>query len=339
MTNMNFGPSEYLYGPGLGGLYAGEQTALNFDAERLAQRKTLEDIAKAQQDREFSAQKNPLELERMRGENALYPGKLEELGIKNKTASQKLDRDKWNAFMDDLMNVPPDMMGPERAAYFDDVRKRHGIDAEHPMFGIAIRASSDPQQFQKLREATRISPEKLAEMKSREEAAAASAASHERIAGMQGRTQKEIMQMQIDAGRFQKTSKIVVGLENELAKAQGAVNKLAVVNQYIALANTDPELAPMIPQLKALAAQLEPQAQAEINKMKPPGINTPAVTGLPANQPPPLVPQSTPPGQAPKPMAAPPAGAIQMLRQNPNMAAAFDAKYGQGAAAKVLQGQ
>lgn len=293
MQNINFGDPSLLYGPGLGGLWAGRQQANNFQDEANQQAKTLEEIAAAQQKRQFEAEQQPLTLERMRGENALLPEKLRGMQTENNQKEFKLSLDKWNAFMDDMTNMDPNLMGPDRAAYFENIRKRHGIDAENPMFSIAIRASSDPQQWDLLKQATRISPEKQAEMRSREEIAAAGAASHERIAGMQGKTQKEIMQMQIDAGRFQKTSKIVVGLENELAKAQGAVNKLAVVNQYIALANTDPELAPMIPQLKALATQLEPQAQAEINKMKPPGINTPAVTGLPANQPPPLVPQGT----------------------------------------------
>lgn len=42
---------------------------------------------------------------------------------------------------------------------------------------------------------------------------------------------------------------------------------------------------------------------------------------------------------APTQPTAPPPGAIQKLQANPNMAAAFDQKYGQGASARVLGGQ
>ena len=60
-------------GPGTGGLWLGEQQKNAMQESQLNQQNTLEQIAASQQNRAIQNQKTPLELERMRGENSLYP--------------------------------------------------------------------------------------------------------------------------------------------------------------------------------------------------------------------------------------------------------------------------
>lgn len=81
--------------------------------------------------------------------------------------------------------------------------------------------------------------------------------------------QKDLEQMRIDAGKYNKKETFQIGFNNELAKAQGAARKLAVIQQYIAISDYDPAYADLKPQLKALEARLAPQAKAELAASQP----------------------------------------------------------------------
>lgn len=84
------------------------------------------------------------------------------------------------------------------------------------------------------------------------------------VANINAASQKELEQMRINAGKYEKRSTFQIGLTNEMARAQGAAKKLAVVQQYKALAATDPEFAELATQLAELERVLTPQARAEL---------------------------------------------------------------------------
>jgi len=81
-----------------------------------------------------------------------------------------------------------------------------------------------------------------------------------------------------------------------------------------------------------MAEAIRPQAMAEIATVKPGSINAGEVAGMPVNP----APQIAPNRPAPSAEFNIPAGAIQKLKSNPALREAFDAKYGQGASAKIL---
>jgi hypothetical protein len=87
------GLAKYL-GPGTGGLWMGEQQKNSMQESELSQAKSLEDIFKAQQDREHNAKMNPLKEQFQQGLNARQPADLESvlLGNKEKTAKPAEDK-------------------------------------------------------------------------------------------------------------------------------------------------------------------------------------------------------------------------------------------------------
>jgi len=154
------GLAKYL-GPGTGGLWMGEQQKNAMQESELSQAKSLEDIFKAQQDREHNAQMNPLKVEHQKGLNARQPVDLEGAILGNKEKQTKLDRDQFANFVKDLANMDPRVVGvADRAAYMDDVAKRNNVPTDHPMYQIALQAhAKGPEAFQMFRDSFTVSPE------------------------------------------------------------------------------------------------------------------------------------------------------------------------------------
>lgn len=85
-------PLDNLYLNATGALWAGQREGLAQGTEKINQQKSLEDIAKSQQDRDFAKQKLPGELETQGLQREVYRGTLE---------NQKLEREKTGVEIDD----------------------------------------------------------------------------------------------------------------------------------------------------------------------------------------------------------------------------------------------
>jgi hypothetical protein len=125
----------------------GEQQQNAMNESQLGQQKTLEDIATSKQNRDFSAQKQPLELEKMRGENT-------KTGLENRGAKTKLDQNDYTNYSNDVIAYAASGKSPmEVAAYQQQAAKRHNLDSNDERVSmVGGVASQGPEAIAKWKE-------------------------------------------------------------------------------------------------------------------------------------------------------------------------------------------
>jgi hypothetical protein len=322
----------------------GEQQKNAMQESELNQQKSLEEILTAQQTRSITGQKAPLELERMRSENAMFPAKQKELDLKNQETETKISRQAYQDYLDELAKTPMGGTLEDKLSYVNATNKKHKIDPESPMSMIAVKSLQDPQAWQKLWDGVSMggtaAREKTAQQgivnegnlaREREQQAGSTERTRMTVQG-----QKDTEQMRIDAGKYQKANTLKVGFQSELAKAKNAIEKMAVVRQYMALAENDPDLKDLVPALNSMAQQLMPQFEAEVNKYKQAGIDVggmglPTVTNkTPVPQVGATAPAAPSPQAGPKQLSPQDQQAAAWAQANPNdpRAAAIRQKLG-----------
>lgn len=300
-------------GPGLGAMWAGQNQAnKNIDSslEQEAQQARTQDLMSRLS---MAQERQPYDLaqlgastahtqEQTRGmqqTNDISSGvgiplqveaKAEEL--KNKMSKSSAERQE--SFLQDLARGMP----------FDSAADKHGVNKQSEQASF-LRGLSK-QQIQQIADNTSANREKRAE----EQAKADREKENRR---MEIASREKIAQMQIDAGRYNKTgSKLPQGMDEELAKAKGAVDKLAVVLKYRAQAVTQGDLE-AADRLGPYIEFLKPLAEAELNKLKPQGEPDLSTLGIKTNKPNdiggPGV-QVTPQGQSQQPYGMGPNGKL-----------------------------
>ena len=167
------------------------------------------------------------------------------------------------------------------------------------------------------------------------------AASHIKGIGMQVQGQKDVEQMRIDAGKY-RSKALEKNVDSALLAAKTPAAKAEVLEQaYYAAGPDDPNKAIYLQ--RATEARQRAAEDAANRGLATPHPDVEAATkGRVPNTP---APAATAPigGTSPSiaspltsgPQVAPP-GAIAMLKKNPSLRTAFDAKYGPGASGKVL---
>lgn len=81
----------------------------------------------------------------------------------------------------------------------------------------------------------------------------------------QGADQRQLMQMQIDAGRFTKANKFGLSFTQQLSFENDPVKKLTLIRSGMAQAKDDPELQAMLPLLQEMERQIRPIAERKLN--------------------------------------------------------------------------
>ncbi len=81
----------------------------------------------------------------------------------------------------------------------------------------------------------------------------------------QGRDQRQLMQMQIDAGRFAKANKFGMSFTQQLSFENDPVKKLTLIRSGMAQAKDDPELQAMLPLLQEMERQIRPIAERKLS--------------------------------------------------------------------------
>lgn len=81
----------------------------------------------------------------------------------------------------------------------------------------------------------------------------------------QGADQRQLMQMQIDAGRFTKANKFGMSFAQQLAFENDPVKKLTLIRSGMAQAKDDAELQAMLPLLQEMERQIRQIAERKLN--------------------------------------------------------------------------
>lgn len=213
-------------------------------------------------------------------ERAMDPLRLEEKTLANLTSAQALEEGTFKlAGLGRKERMEQSLFGPAQKAKLQELLAG-ASDNEAKLFENTL--------YKRLQQTRPGSPENRAAMAALEQTRGF-IAHKQKLAelavgpNITGRWQDKMNQDNIAAGRWNKPNKLIIGFENELARAQGHLKKLAVVGQYMALAQNDPELAHLIPILNIMREQLRPGAEAEANNagIKPGEIDLSGMSGIP----------------------------------------------------------
>jgi len=326
MTQFLNNPFSSYMGPGLGGLWAGEQQKLAVDASQASTQKTLEDVLTQQQNREHATQKLPLELEKMREEIKGMPFDRAYKDSLTQEGRQRIDRNNYNDYLEDLMRFQRTGT-PADAAGMAMLAQKRGLQPDHPMVQAAMQALNDPKAFKRLQDAV-YSGGKEARAKELEhghskELENIRGRNQQALETLRGTNQKDLEKMRIDAGKYTKANTLRVTLETELLKARSATERYqklldaSTVAMQLAQHADDPEEKARLLQdaqnYKQRAAVQYPQAQAELSAHPDPNrINVPGIANLPSNKPPQFPPNvpNLPPQIGEGPPMGGPAGGI-----------------------------
>lgn len=283
----------------LGAIWAGRNQGMAENTSMVNQQNTLEQIANSQQTRQFNAEKHPFEIKKLEHEMAMNPLRKQELELKNKETQQKINGQDFKNMVEELFFTVPQLSGsPADAAVLSGIAKKNNLDPADGRIArfIDMAGKGDVKSLQKVMEAIATqSPEgyrKKQEHGFSMELEGKRGSEQRQTEGVRIKGQKELEQMRIDAGKYNKASTLKITLETELLKAKTAAERYqklldaATVAKQMADQADDPkektEFLTQAQDYLQRAQVQKQQADAELQaKPDPTKINTPGVAKLP----------------------------------------------------------